>query len=60
VSEERFVKKTVTVPAGLWREFEVEAARKFGYYGAIKRALEEAIRLWLEVQKRRESQLSAG
>jgi len=56
MSEKKFVKKTVTVPADLWREFEVEATRKFGHYGAIKRAMEEAIRLWLEVQKKRESQ----
>ena len=46
------VRKTVEVPDELWREFEVYAVRKFGYYGAIKKALEEAIRLWLEKVKK--------
>ena len=46
------VRKTVEVPEGLWREFEVYAVKKFGYYGAIKKALEEAIRLWLEKVKK--------
>ncbi len=45
------VRKTVEVPDELWREFEVYAVRKFGYYGAIKKALEEAIKLWLERAK---------
>jgi len=56
MSRKVYVKKFITVPADLWREFEVEATRKFGHYGAIKRAVEEAIRLWLEVQRKRESQ----
>jgi hypothetical protein len=56
MSKRVYVKKLITVPADLWREFEVEATRKFGHYGAIKRAVEEAIRLWLEVQRKRESQ----
>jgi hypothetical protein len=47
-----YVKKTVTVPLDLWREFEVEATRKFGYYGAIRKAVEEAIKLWLEAQRK--------
>ncbi len=47
------VRKTVEVPDELWREFEVYAVRKFGYYGAIKKALEEAIRLWLEKVKKK-------
>jgi len=46
------VRKTVEVPDELWREFEVYAVKKFGYYGAIKKALEEAIRLWLEKVKK--------
>ena len=46
------VRKTVEVPNKLWREFEIYAVKKFGYYGAIKKALEEAIRLWLEKVKR--------
>jgi len=50
------VRKTVEVPDKLWREFEVYAVKKFGYYGAIKKALEEAIRLWLEEEKKRELQ----
>jgi hypothetical protein len=56
MSERLFVKKTITVRKDLWREFEVEATRKFGYYGAIRKAIEEAITLWLEIQKKRESQ----
>ena len=50
------MRKTVEVPDKLWREFEVYAVKKFGYYGAIKKALEEAIRLWLEEEKKRELQ----
>ena len=50
------VRKTVEVPDQLWREFEIHAVKKFGYYGAIKKALEEAIRLWLEVERKRELQ----
>ncbi len=46
------VRKTIEVSDDLWREFEIYAVKKFGYYGAIKRALEEAIRLWLEVVKK--------
>jgi len=42
----------VEIPDDLWREFEVYAVKRFGYYGAIKRALEEAIRLWLEKVRR--------
>jgi hypothetical protein len=56
MSEKVFVKKSITVPADLWREFEVEATRKFGHYGAIKKAIEEAIRLWLETQRKKGSQ----
>jgi hypothetical protein len=56
MSERLFVKKTITVRKDLWREFEVEATRKFGHYGAIKKAVEEAISLWLETQKKRGSQ----
>ena len=47
------VKKTIDVPDDLWREFEVEAVRKFGVYGAIKKALIEAIKLWIEEQKKK-------
>jgi len=50
------VRKTVEVPDQLWREFEIQAVKKFGYYGAIKKALEEAIKLWLEVERKRELQ----
>ncbi|MHC1628891.1 MAG: hypothetical protein ACXQTI_08690 [Candidatus Nezhaarchaeales archaeon] len=45
------VRKTVEVPDKLWREFEVYAVKKFGHYGAIKKALEEAVKLWLEKAK---------
>jgi len=48
------VRKTIEVPDGLWREFEIEAVKKFGHYGAIKKAIEEAIKLWLEKQKEKE------
>ena len=50
------VRKTVEIPNELWKEFEIYAVKKFGYYGAIKKALEEAIRLWLEEQKKKEQQ----
>ena len=36
----------------LWIEFKIAAIKKFeGRQGAISRALEEAIRLWLERNK---------
>lgn len=47
------VRKTVEVSSELWREFEVLAVKRFGLYGAIKKALEEAIKLWVEEQKKR-------
>jgi len=49
------VRKTVEISDELWKEFEIYAVKKFGLYGAIKKALREAIRLWLEEQKKRES-----
>jgi hypothetical protein len=52
MSERLYVKKTITIRKDLWREFEVEATRKFGHYGAIRKAIEEAITLWLETQKK--------
>ena len=45
-------RKMVEVPEDLWREFTVYAVRKFGYRGAIKKAIKEAIKLWLEREKR--------
>jgi len=48
------VRKTVELPDELWRRFEVAAVKKFGYYGAIKKALVEAIKLWLEEQEKKE------
>ena len=46
------VRKTIDVPDELWKKFEVEAVRKFGIYGAIKKAIIEAIELWLKEQKK--------
>ena len=37
------VRKTVEIPDKLWREFEIYAVKKFGYYGAIKKAVMAAI-----------------
>ena len=42
------VRKTIQVPDNLWKEFEKKAVEKFGYYGAIKKAIKEAIELWLQ------------
>lgn len=50
------IRKTVEVPDKLWKKFTVYAVKKFGYHGAIKKALEEAIRLWVEEQKEKELQ----
>jgi len=46
------VKKTVEIPDELWEEFMLRAVRKFGYYGAIKKAIGEAIELWLERERK--------
>ena len=46
------VRKTVEIPDKLWREFEIYAVKKFGYYGAIKKAVREAIELWLERERK--------
>jgi len=46
----------IEVPDKLWKEFEIYAVKKFGYYGAIKKAIKEAIELWLEKQKKEEPQ----
>jgi len=45
-------RKLVEVPEDLWREFCTYAVRKFGYRGAIKKAIQEAIKLWLEREKK--------
>ena len=45
------VKKTVEIPDELWEEFTLRAVKKFGYYGAIKKAVREAIELWLERER---------
>ncbi len=49
-------RKTIEVPDELWREFEVYAVKRFGHYGAIKKAIREAIELWLREQKKQEQQ----
>ena len=46
------VKKTVEIPDELWEEFMLRAVKKFGYYGAIKKAIKEAIELWLERERK--------
>ena len=48
------VRKTIDVPDRLWREFEIEAVKKFGHYGAIKKAIREAIELWLKEVKEKQ------
>ena len=45
-------RKMVEVPEDLWREFTIYAVKKFGYRGAIKYAIKEAIELWLEKEKK--------
>jgi hypothetical protein len=45
------VRKTIDVPDALWKEFERNAVKKFGYYGAIKKAVKEAIENWLTMEK---------
>ena len=51
-------KTTVYVPEDLYEEFMELAVKKFGYYGAFKKAIEEAMRLWLEREKKSERQSS--
>ena len=48
------VRKTIDVPDELWRELEIEAVKKFGHYGAIKKAIREAIELWLKEVKEKQ------
>lgn len=42
------VRKTVDVDDELWKEMEKKAVDKFGLRGAIKKAVNEAIREWLK------------
>ena len=46
-----FKKTTVYVPEDLYEEFMELAVKKFGYYGAFKKAIEEAMRLWVERER---------
>ena len=46
------VKKTIEIPDDLWEEFMFKAVKKFGYYGAIKKAVKEAVELWLERERK--------
>ena len=44
-----------TLPDDLEREFRAEVARRFGFRkGLISKALEEAVRLWIEVGRKSE------
>jgi Arc/MetJ-type ribon-helix-helix transcriptional regulator len=47
----KFKKTTVEIPEELYKEFIELAVKKFGYYGAFKKAIKEAIELWLEREK---------
>ncbi|MHA1721783.1 MAG: hypothetical protein ACTSXW_01775 [Candidatus Baldrarchaeia archaeon] len=38
---------TIIIPDDLWKKFEEKAIKKFGRYGCIKKAINEAIKLWL-------------
>jgi len=39
-------KITVEVPLDLYNKFIELAVKKFGYYGALKKGIEEAMKLW--------------
>ncbi|MEM4863181.1 MAG: hypothetical protein QW706_08405 [Candidatus Nezhaarchaeales archaeon] len=46
---------TFTLPDDLEREFRAEVARRFGVRkGSISRALEEAVKLWIEMNRKSE------
>ena len=47
----KFKRTTVEIPEDLYKEFIELAVKKFGYYGAFKKAIKEAIELWLEKEK---------
>jgi hypothetical protein len=42
------VRKTVNIDDELWKLFERLAFEKFGIYGAIKKAINAAIKEWVE------------
>lgn len=44
-------KITVEVPLNLYNEFMELAVKKFGYYGALKSAITEAMELWVERER---------
>lgn len=50
--KKREVKKvTVEISLEIYNKFIELAVKKFGYYGAFKKALEEAMELWVEREK---------
>ena len=44
-------RKLVFIEENLWHEFAVYAVKKFGSKGFITKAIEEAIKLWVEREK---------
>ena len=42
------VRKTVEVDDELWEKMEEKAVKKFGLHGAIKKAINEALREWVK------------
>jgi len=40
------VRKTIDVPDEVWKKFATKAVERFGYYGAIKKAIKEALQQW--------------
>jgi len=45
------VRKTVEVGDELWEKMVRKAVGKFGLHGAIKKAVNEAIRMWVESEE---------
>ena len=45
------VRKTVEVDDELWERMVRKAVEKFGLHGAIKKAVNEAIRKWVESEE---------
>ena len=45
------VRKTVEVDDELWEKMVRKAVEKFGLHGAVKKAVNEAIRKWVESEE---------
>ncbi|MCD6209449.1 MAG: hypothetical protein J7J01_00900 [Methanophagales archaeon] len=54
------VRKTVEVDDELWEKMVREAVEKFGLHGAIKKAVNEAIRKWVEGEEESEEESAHG